>query len=67
MLTFLAEYSATFGGLNVFRYITFRTAGATVTALFLAFLLGPAFYRPCCASSRAKVSQSARMDRSRIC
>jgi phospho-N-acetylmuramoyl-pentapeptide-transferase len=26
---------------NVFRYITFRTAGAMLTALFIAFLLGP--------------------------
>ncbi len=26
---------------NVFRYITFRTAMATVTALFLSFVLGP--------------------------
>lgn len=41
MLTFLAEYSSSFGALNVFRYITFRTAGATVTALFFVFLLGP--------------------------
>ena len=27
--------------LNVFRYITFRTAGAVVTALFFVFLFGP--------------------------
>ena len=26
---------------NVFRYITFRTAGAVVTALFFVFLFGP--------------------------
>ena len=30
---------------NVFRYITFRTAGAIVTALLLSWLLGPAFIR----------------------
>lgn len=30
-----------FSFLNVFRYITFRTAYATVTALLLSFLLGP--------------------------
>ncbi len=30
---------------NVFRYITFRAAGAVVTALLLAFLLGPATIR----------------------
>jgi len=31
--------------LNVVRYITFRTAAATLTALFLSFLLGPALIR----------------------
>ncbi len=30
---------------NVFRYITFRTGGATLTALLVAFILGPAFIR----------------------
>lgn len=28
-------------GLNVFRYITFRTGGATITALLMVFLFGP--------------------------
>jgi phospho-N-acetylmuramoyl-pentapeptide-transferase len=42
MLTFLADHSASFGFLNVFRYITFRTAGATATALFFVFMFGPA-------------------------
>ena len=32
-----AEYPA----LNVFRYITFRTGGATLTALLISFLFGP--------------------------
>ncbi len=27
--------------LNVFKYLTFRTAGATITSLIIAFLLGP--------------------------
>jgi phospho-N-acetylmuramoyl-pentapeptide-transferase len=31
--------------LNVFRYITFRTAGASVTALFLSLVLGPFLIR----------------------
>ena len=31
----------TFGGLNVVRYITFRTAAATLTALFISFIVGP--------------------------
>ncbi|MBD3169162.1 MAG: phospho-N-acetylmuramoyl-pentapeptide-transferase [candidate division Zixibacteria bacterium] len=29
-------------GFNIFRYITFRTAYATVTAMFICFILGPA-------------------------
>ena len=32
-------------GLNVFRYITFRTAGATVTGIVICLLLGPYFIR----------------------
>ena len=40
MLTLLADFSNLIGGLNVFRYITFRTGGATVTALFFVFLFG---------------------------
>ncbi len=35
----------TISGLNLFRYITFRTAYATVTALFIAWILGPYFIR----------------------
>jgi phospho-N-acetylmuramoyl-pentapeptide-transferase len=30
-------------GLNLFRYITFRTAGATITAILICLLLGPRF------------------------
>jgi phospho-N-acetylmuramoyl-pentapeptide-transferase len=30
---------------NVFRYLTFRTGGAVMTALFLCFVVGPAFIR----------------------
>jgi len=30
-----------FGALNVFRYITFRTGGAMMTALIVSFLFGP--------------------------
>ena len=33
------------GGLNVVRYVTFRTAAASLTALFIAFLVGPALIR----------------------
>lgn len=33
------------GGFNLFRYITFRTAGATVTAIIICLILGPFFIR----------------------
>ena len=42
MLAFLAEFSGSFSPFNVFRYITFRTGGATLTALFFVFWFGPA-------------------------
>lgn len=42
MLFFLADYAHLFGALNVFRYITFRAGGATVTALLVVFFFGPA-------------------------
>jgi len=32
-------------GLNLFGYITFRSAGATITALLISFLIGPAIIR----------------------
>ncbi|MFO1148174.1 MAG: phospho-N-acetylmuramoyl-pentapeptide-transferase [Alsobacter sp.] len=41
MLAWLSEYSTSFSLLNVFRYITFRTGGATATALFFVFFFGP--------------------------
>ena len=48
-----------FSGFNVFRYITFRSAGAVLTALLASFLLGPsmiAWLR------RLKVGQQVRVD-----
>ncbi len=42
MLYWLSQFSETFGVLNVFRYITFRTGGAVLTALLFVFLFGPA-------------------------
>ncbi|MET3354815.1 phospho-N-acetylmuramoyl-pentapeptide-transferase [Xanthobacter autotrophicus] len=41
MLQWLAEFHASFPAFNVFRYITFRTGGAVVTALLFVFLFGP--------------------------
>jgi phospho-N-acetylmuramoyl-pentapeptide-transferase len=39
------ELHTTVPVLNVFRYITFRTAGASITALLLSLALGPAMIR----------------------
>ena len=50
----LAERWAVF---NVFRYITFRSAGAVLTAMLLSLLLGPAFIR---ALRRLSVGQNIR-------
>jgi phospho-N-acetylmuramoyl-pentapeptide-transferase len=41
VLYWLAGFSDTISALNVFRYITFRTGGAVVTALLFVFLCGP--------------------------
>ena len=37
----LAPLADDFQAFNLFRYLTFRTGGAMMTALFLSFLLGP--------------------------
>jgi phospho-N-acetylmuramoyl-pentapeptide-transferase len=42
MLYELVSFSDQIGPLNVFRYITFRTGGAIMTALLFLFLFGPA-------------------------
>ncbi len=41
MFYFLGELADQISALNVFRYITFRTGGAIMTALFFVFLFGP--------------------------
>jgi phospho-N-acetylmuramoyl-pentapeptide-transferase len=41
MLYWLVDLSEKFSIFNVFRYITFRTGGAVVTALLFVFLFGP--------------------------
>ncbi len=45
MLYFLSEFSTDINILNVFRYLTFRTGGAVVTALLVAFVFGPGIIR----------------------
>jgi phospho-N-acetylmuramoyl-pentapeptide-transferase len=39
---FLSQHGGVF---NVFRYITFRAGGAVITALFIAFVIGPSMIR----------------------
>jgi phospho-N-acetylmuramoyl-pentapeptide-transferase len=41
MLTYLGQFGDDVQILNVFRYITFRTGAATMTALLFVFLFGP--------------------------
>jgi phospho-N-acetylmuramoyl-pentapeptide-transferase len=45
MLFYLSQFSDIFGPLNVFRFLTFRTAGAVITALFFVFLFGPSMIK----------------------
>jgi len=53
----LYPLASEFGLFNVFRYITFRTAAAALTALFISFLVGPALIR---ALGRLEVGQPIR-------
>jgi phospho-N-acetylmuramoyl-pentapeptide-transferase len=41
LFNLLVPLSDEFGPFNLFRYLTFRTGGAMMTALFLSFLIGP--------------------------
>ena len=41
MLYWLTEFSPELPIFNIFRYITFRTGGAVLTALLFVFLFGP--------------------------
>ena len=45
MLYLLSDLSNEFIALNVFRYLTFRTGGAVITALLVAFVMGPSIIR----------------------
>src|SRR5665648_93385 len=45
MLFWLAELAPEIAALNIFRYITFRTGGAVITALLFVFLFGPRVIR----------------------
>ena len=41
MLYFLQQFADALPVFNVFRYLSFRTGGAIITALFFVFLFGP--------------------------
>jgi len=41
LFNLLVPLADEFGPLNLFRYLTFRTGGAVITALMISFLLGP--------------------------
>ena len=41
LFNILVPLAEQFSALNVFRYITFRTGGAVITALIVSFLFGP--------------------------
>ena len=45
MLVELAQFSDQFSALNLFRYLTFRTGGAVMTAMLVAFVFGPGIIR----------------------
>ena len=42
---FLAPFADDYGVLNLFRYLTFRTGGAVMTALFICLVFGGSFIR----------------------
>ena len=41
----LVPYADDFQLFNLFRYLTFRSGGAVMTALIIAFLIGPSMIR----------------------
>jgi phospho-N-acetylmuramoyl-pentapeptide-transferase len=45
MLYWLTELTGELSAFNIFRYITFRTGGALITALLFVFLFGPAIIK----------------------
>jgi len=53
----LYPFASEISAFNVFRYITFRTGAATLTALFISFMVGPPLIR---ALERLRVGQPIR-------
>jgi phospho-N-acetylmuramoyl-pentapeptide-transferase len=59
MLQWLAQYSQDLAFLNVFKYLTFRSVGACITALVMGLALGPWVIRRL---SDLKMGQAVRTD-----
>jgi len=45
MMHWLSSFSGDLAALNLFRYLTFRTGGAVITSMIMAFVFGPAIIR----------------------
>ena len=45
LFTLLSPLADDFAGFNLFRYLTFRTGGAIMTALIISFVIGPSVIR----------------------
>ncbi len=45
LFNFLSPFADEFGLFNLFRYLTFRTGGAVLTALVISFVVGPPLIR----------------------
>lgn len=60
LYNYLYPLAEQFSILNVFKYLTFRTAGATMTSLLLAFILGPKIIN--WLKSKQKTGQPIRKD-----
>ncbi|WCL55448.1 phospho-N-acetylmuramoyl-pentapeptide-transferase [Gimibacter soli] len=56
----LAPLASDYGFLNLFRYLTFRTGAAVLTALFICFVMGPSIIR--WLKSKQKKGQPIRTD-----
>lgn len=57
---FLLPLAHEYGGFNVFKYLSFRTVGAILTALFLSFILGESFIQ--CLKKKQGEGQPIRLD-----
>lgn len=60
MLYWLSSFSGDFAAFNLFRYLTFRTGGAVLTSMLMAFVFGPAIIR--WLKSRQSIGQPIRED-----